>query len=1069
MADGSIVFPVDMDDSAAQKRLNELRKEIEKTAKAIDKTSSDKSGIERQLDSARESAKALQKEMDAIQEARASAARAVSENAPGRARFSAVDPVAYAEAAEQMRELDAKAAELAPKIKIAEKDVAKLEAAEQRVNDKLAEQTAALEQQKEAYGAQARVVEQQATSTLPAVRAAADQSAQAIKRGFKNILKWGFGIRSVFVLMRRLRSAIKEGIAEFAKADPATKATLDSLKNMLQTLKASWGAAFAPIIQAVAPILQKLIGWLTTAANAVQQFFAVLSGKTTYKVAKANQALADSYGAAGGAAKDAQKQIMGFDEINKLNEESSGGGGAAADASNIEYEERALEAWTDKIKDALAWISDNMDWLLPTVEAIGAGFLAWKFGGAFLDGLGKIIKNKKNLLSLMGLTLTVTGLVLEWDAIKKSLKRGLNGKTLAQLLTGALLTTAGAALLGKAFGNWAAGAIIGGFVASAGVITAGIGSAIKNGVSWKEALAISGGFTGLGAAVGGAIGMIFVPGGPAAKAVAAGVGALVGLATGLIATGITAIATSTRKKANEILDNSELWQGLQESKKRISEMLSSSADLVVHVQSISADIDENTLINLNAAAALIDEIFNLDAKDNKTAEEIAVIQQKIEALNSMGLPGINLAFDEASGHVRGTRDQVIGLLEDLKQQYQLEAMKQAYIDYYRAQSDAEIELQNLQNEKVAAYGRVQEAINKQTDATNELRAANEAYTQAKIDLDVDGMMKWASAVDDARAAVLAATDELSEAEDQYGKIEEAIKNSNQAIVEAADGIVALDEKFKTVKESATTAGADTMAGFASGITDNEQEAIEALRASAQGIIEAAQDELDIHSPSRVTAAMGEDLMAGFAEGISRSGSPTLNAIITILDEVKSVFQRAISDIAAIWQSDVGHPHIQLPIFSLSGRVNFQTGEVPQLGIAGWRWLAKGGILNRATLIGAGEAGKEAVLPLERNTGWIKTIADGILDRMEATTRFADYITGRAMPSFVTGHLVPPRALGSSGGMFTDGDIEKLVSGIASLLGDRGDGDGVTNLYLDSKLIAKAVTKRQREMERSYGV
>jgi hypothetical protein len=37
-------------------------------------------------------------------------------------------------------------------------------------------------------------------------------------------------------------------------------------------------------------------------------------------------------------------------------------------------------------------------------------------------------------------------------------------------------------------------------------------------------------------------------------------------------------------------------------------------------------------------------------------------------------------------------------------------------------------------------------------------------------------------------------------------------------------------------------------------------------------------------------------------------------------------------------------------------------------------LAKGGIIDRATLAMIGEQGKEAVVPLENNTGWIDELA-----------------------------------------------------------------------------------------------
>jgi hypothetical protein len=55
-----------------------------------------------------------------------------------------------------------------------------------------------------------------------------------------------------------------------------------------------------------------------------------------------------------------------------------------------------------------------------------------------------------------------------------------------------------------------------------------------------------------------------------------------------------------------------------------------------------------------------------------------------------------------------------------------------------------------------------------------------------------------------------------------------------------------------------------------------------------------------------------------------------------------------------------------------------------------KWNAKGGILNGATifgragntLLGGGEAGREAVLPLESNTGWMDRLADRVAARVD---------------------------------------------------------------------------------------
>ena len=59
-------------------------------------------------------------------------------------------------------------------------------------------------------------------------------------------------------------------------------------------------------------------------------------------------------------------------------------------------------------------------------------------------------------------------------------------------------------------------------------------------------------------------------------------------------------------------------------------------------------------------------------------------------------------------------------------------------------------------------------------------------------------------------------------------------------------------------------------------------------------------------------------------------------------------------------------------------------EIPTWSIRGYNtlWGAKGGILDKATLIGAGEAGKEALLPLDQNTEWMDTIAAKVRDSLE---------------------------------------------------------------------------------------
>ena len=54
-------------------------------------------------------------------------------------------------------------------------------------------------------------------------------------------------------------------------------------------------------------------------------------------------------------------------------------------------------------------------------------------------------------------------------------------------------------------------------------------------------------------------------------------------------------------------------------------------------------------------------------------------------------------------------------------------------------------------------------------------------------------------------------------------------------------------------------------------------------------------------------------------------------------------------------------------------------DIPQLGKV--PYLAKGGIVDSATLAVIGERGREVVMPLENNTGWISLLADKLASRM----------------------------------------------------------------------------------------
>ena len=153
----------------------------------------------------------------------------------------------------------------------------------------------------------------------------------SLSGGFKTMLKYGLGIRSMFVLFNKLRNAIKEGFGALAEQDAAFGQTVNNFKAALTNLKMSFAAAFAPIAETVLPILTNLINTLATAISKIGQLVAALSGKTTYKRAITSQAAmadntsnaADAMKDESKAAKEAQKTLAGFDDVEILHDNSS--------------------------------------------------------------------------------------------------------------------------------------------------------------------------------------------------------------------------------------------------------------------------------------------------------------------------------------------------------------------------------------------------------------------------------------------------------------------------------------------------------------------------------------------------------------------------------------------------------------------------------------------------------------------------------------------------------------------------------------------------------------------------
>lgn len=196
------------------------------------------------------------------------------------------------------------------------------------------------------------------------------KSSNAVSTGFSKILKYGFGIRSLYVLFRRLRTAVKDSFTELQNSGAyyeTTKANIDALKNSLSTLKYQFGAAFEPIFNTVAPALETLINYLVSVMNTISAFIAKLTGKSTYsKAVVATGEIASNTGSAASSASELNKQLQGFDELNNLSPDSGssggGGSGSSSDSSSVTYVEESVDSALSSFWDSLSDAITSGDW-----------------------------------------------------------------------------------------------------------------------------------------------------------------------------------------------------------------------------------------------------------------------------------------------------------------------------------------------------------------------------------------------------------------------------------------------------------------------------------------------------------------------------------------------------------------------------------------------------------------------------------------------------------------------------------------------------------------------------------
>ena len=195
-----------------------------------------------------------------------------------------------------------------------------------------------------------------------------------------------------------------------------------------------------------------------------------------------------------------------------------------------------------------------------------------------------------------------------------------------------------------------------------------------------------------------------------------------------------------------------------------------------------------------------------------------------------------------------------------------------------------------------------------------------------------------------------------------------------SVVVASAGIVAMGAAMPLVSSSApgAAAGLAALAAAALAASPGLLAATPAMVAfsaacstasSASSQARSGIDQVKFASQSMATAAKSS--FSDFANSARQAASTASNAIMGACRQMS----------AEVGSLRLTLPRIQvgaLPHFSMSGRFDAQSGSVPSVSV---NWYGSGGVFSSPSVIGVGEAGDEAVIPLR--PGVLRGIGEGI--------------------------------------------------------------------------------------------
>lgn len=718
--------------------------------------------------------------------------------------------------------------------------------------------------------------------------------------------------------------------------------TLNSPANMIRVFQAqldllsrSIGSLFIPMLNAILPPLIAVVQLIREAISAIAGLFGVtvsfaeVGSAGTAATGAVSSGLDDVGSSAASAAKEIKYLIGGFDELNVLPEKTSGGGGAGGAGGGLgdlqlpEYDmfeglanSKVAQA-LKKIKDAINKVLDALEPFMPLLKGIAAA-IATAFAVKALYDFWKKLKAVTLLSGAAG-------------ALFDILRAGALGFNTAFEAGEGLLKSfsAGLTAFRAAIPLWAKVAVVAGSAVGAFVTAYDAFKKLAEGaMSLNNALAITAAglalFTSAAWLVAGPVGAVVT-------LVAGGVGAFFGYKSGIDAAAEAAYNASVEHQVlNEVLTSSaEISDRAATAQETLNEKIS-------NVSQVSQ--------NWTGIRTLVDDIFDLSEKTNKSAAEMVELRTKVEMANDLNLEGLQFQLSETGDTVMQSREEVDKLIDSLQQVAYQAAAQEVLTEAYKQQIQAQMDLQTATTNYQAAVEVANEAESARAQYLKDAgywgafianMGLDQTYTALKDACDEAGLAQQTAnqamedakgAYDNANAAVDTYEQKLIDIQNGNLELDASVQNSSSVIEDAAgkyeysgevmyQSAEQVQERYEQLHQSMQVGADNTASTYAASYqsinSDAQNSATQVSNAASQaaaGVEDAAtQSENALSSLPEKSTTWGSDFANNFAQGFQDAWNAVKDTFSGAAQWISDRFHFSVPDKGPLSTADTWMP------------------------------------------------------------------------------------------------------------------------------------------------------------------